>query len=66
MNLGRQSPRVLSTPFYLRTPEFSKSAGGLWSRCAEHEAVSVDWEGSNRAVALVVAEPNGSTAGCGS
>lgn len=58
--------RALLAPFRVRSVEYAKSAGGLWAPCAEHEAVSVDWEGPNRAVALVVAAPNGSAEGCGS
>jgi SAM-dependent methyltransferase len=58
--------RALLAPFRVRTLEYAKSSGGLWAPCEEREAVSVDWEGPNRAVALVVAEPDGSAAGCGS
>lgn len=66
MNPGRRKPRALPAPFRVRWLEYAKSAGGLRSPCAEDEAVSVDGEGPNRAVALVVVEPNGSKAGCGS
>jgi SAM-dependent methyltransferase len=58
--------RALLAPFRVRTLEYAKSSGGLWAPCGEREAASVDWEGLNRAVALVVAEPDGSATGCGS
>jgi SAM-dependent methyltransferase len=58
--------RALLAPFRVRTVEYARSEAGLWAPCAERDAASVDWEGPTRAVALVVAEPGGSAAGCGS
>lgn len=58
--------QALLAPFRVRTLEYAKSSDGLWTPCSEQEAASVDWAGPNRAVALVVAEPDGSTARCGS
>ena len=50
-------PRLgeLLAPFSDVRIEYARSADGLWTPCAEHEAASVDWGGTERAVALVVA-----------
>lgn len=37
--------------------EFAWSRSGLWSPCTEEQAASVDWKGSARAVAMIVAIP---------
>jgi SAM-dependent methyltransferase len=45
----------LLTPLRVAHLEHACSSTGLWTPCTEAEAASVDWSGSARAVALVVA-----------
>jgi SAM-dependent methyltransferase len=45
----------LLAPLRLLHIEYAWSRGGLWTPCTEAEAATVDWNGPNRAVVLVVA-----------
>ncbi len=47
--------RALLAPLVVLRVEYARSLSGLWMPCTEAEAALVDWRGSSRAVALVVA-----------
>lgn len=47
--------RDLLSPLSVVRIEYAWSRHGLWTPCSEEEASSVDWKGSARAVALIVA-----------
>jgi SAM-dependent methyltransferase len=50
-----QRLRELLAPLTVLRGEYAWSRVGLWMPCTEAEAISVDWNGPDRAVALVVA-----------
>jgi ubiquinone/menaquinone biosynthesis C-methylase UbiE len=47
--------RAVLAPLALERIEYARGTEGLWTPCAEADAAAVDWNGPNRAVALVVA-----------
>lgn len=55
--------RHLLEPLLPAYIEYARSQEGLWSPCAEAEAAAVDWQGTDRAVALVVASAPGEPGG---